>query len=59
VSFSALAFDYFFLGPKRHLWIEPSSYPPFAAILEAVLRATVLIKARARVEEAPRQIDAK
>jgi hypothetical protein len=54
-----LAFDYFFLGPKCHLWIEPSSYPPFAAFLGAVLPATVSIEAGGRVEEAFRQIDAK
>src|ERR1035438_5875368 len=33
VVLSSLAFDYFFLPPKYHLWIQPSSYPRFAAFL--------------------------
>jgi PAS domain S-box-containing protein len=59
VLLSSLAFDYFFLPPKHNLWIEPSSYPRFAAFLGAVLLITVLIDAKRRVEEARRQIDAK
>ena len=56
---SSVAFDYFFLPPKHHLWIEPSSYPRFAAFLVPVLLITVVIEAKRRVEEARRQIDAK
>ena len=52
-ALSVLAFDYFFLGPKCHLWIEPSSYPPSR---RAVLLTTILIEAR---EEARRQLAAK
>ena len=59
VLLSSLAFDYFFLPPKYHLWIEPSSYPRFAAFLGSVLLITVLIEAKRRVEEARREIDAK
>ena len=59
VLLSSLAFDYFFLPPKYHLWIEPSSYPRFAAFLVPVLLITVVIEAKRRVEEALRQIDAK
>src|ERR1035438_9239649 len=56
---SSLAFDYFFLPPKYHLWIQPSSYPRFAAFLVPVLLITAVIEAKRRVEEARRQIDAK
>src|ERR1022692_2515366 len=59
VLLSSLAFDYFFLPPKYHLWIEPSSYPRFVAFLVPVLLITVVIEAKRRVEEARRQIDAK
>jgi PAS domain S-box-containing protein len=59
VVLSSLAFDYFFLPPKYHLWIQPSSYPRFATFLGAVLLITVLIEAKRRAEEARREIDAK
>jgi PAS domain S-box-containing protein len=59
VLLSSLAFDYFFLPPKYHLWIQPSSYPRFAVFLVSVLVITVLIEAKRRAEEARRQIDAK
>ena len=59
VLLSSLAFDYFFLPPKYHLWIQPSSYPRFAAFLVPVLLITAVIEAKRRVEEARRQIDAK
>src|SRR5580700_4572044 len=59
VLLSSLAFDYFFLPPKYHLLIQPSSYARFAAFLGAVLLITVLIEAKRRVEEAHRQMDAK
>src|SRR5580693_8765670 len=56
---SSLAFDYFFFPPKYNLWIQPSSYPRFAAFLIPVLLIVVVIEAKRRVEEARRQIDAK
>src|SRR5450755_2756404 len=59
VLLSSLAFDYLFLPPKYHLWIQPSSYPRFAVFLGAVLLIMVLIEAKRRVEDARRQIDAK
>ena len=59
VLLSSLAFDYFFLAPKYNLWIQPSSYPRFAAFLVPVLLITAVIEAKRRVEEARRQIDAK
>jgi PAS domain S-box-containing protein len=59
VLLSSLAFDYFFLPPKYDLWIQPSSYPRFAAFLAPALLITVVIEAKRRVEEARREIDAK
>jgi len=59
ILLSSLAFDYFFLPPKYHLWIQPWSYPRFAAFLGSVLLIAVVIEAKRRVEEARRQIDAK
>src|ERR1035438_10108568 len=59
VVLSSLAFDYFFLPPKYHLWIQPSSYPRFAAFLLSVLVVAVLIEAKRRAEQARREIDAK
>src|ERR1039457_6062758 len=59
VLLSSLAFDYFFLAPKYNLWIQPSSYPRFAAFLVPVLLVAVVIEAKRRSEEARRQIDAK
>jgi PAS domain S-box-containing protein len=56
---SSLAFDYFFFPPKYNFWVQPSSYPRFAAFLGSVLLITVVIEAKRRVEEARRQIDAK
>src|ERR1700722_18903192 len=58
VLLTSLAFDYFFLPPKYHLWIEPSSYPRFVAFLVPVLLITVVIEAKRRVEEAYRQVSA-
>jgi PAS domain S-box-containing protein len=59
VLLSSIAFDYFFLPPKYHLWIQPWSYPRFAVFLGSVLLIMVVIEAKRRVEEARRQIDAK
>jgi PAS domain S-box-containing protein len=59
VLLSSLAFDYFFLQPKYHLWFNPSSYPRFVAFLVPVLLITVVVEAKRRVEDARRQIDAK
>jgi PAS domain S-box-containing protein len=58
VVLSALAFDYFFLPPRLHWAIEPSSYPRFAVFLGATLLITGLIEAKRRVEESRRKIDA-
>src|SRR5580692_1921327 len=59
VVFCSLAFDYFFIPPKYHLGMPPTSYLRFAAFLGALLLITVLIDAKRRAEEARRQIDAK
>jgi len=37
VGLSALAFDYFFLPPRFHLFVQPASYLRFAAFLGATL----------------------
>jgi len=59
VLLSSLAFDYFFLPPRYHLWIQQSSYLRFAVFLGAVLLIAVLIEAKRRAEDARREIDDK
>jgi hypothetical protein len=48
---SVLAFDYFFLPPQFHLWIEPSSYLRLAVFIGAALLVEGLIEGKRRVEE--------
>ncbi|MEI9976775.1 MAG: DUF4118 domain-containing protein [Ignavibacteriota bacterium] len=59
VVLTSTAFNYFFLPPVHHFWIESSSYLRFAAYLGAALLIAGLIEAKRRVEEARRQIDEK
>jgi signal transduction histidine kinase len=58
VGLSCLAFDYFFLPPRFHFPIEPSSYLRFGAFFGATLLVATLIGVKQRVEEARRQIAA-
>jgi len=58
VGLSALAFDYFFLPPRFHFYMNSSSYLRFGPFLGATLLIVGLIEARRRGEEARRQIAA-
>jgi hypothetical protein len=51
VALSSLAFDYFFLAPRFHLGVQPSSYLRFAVFLGAALLAEALVEAKRRVDE--------
>src|SRR5689334_6340745 len=48
---SAFAFNYFFLAPRFHFFIEPGSFLRFAVFLGALLLITALIETKRRVEE--------
>jgi PAS domain S-box-containing protein len=58
VGFSALAFDYFFLPPRFHFYMDASSLLRFGPFLGAALLIVVLIEAKRRGEEARRKIAA-
>ena len=57
VGLSALAFDYFFLPPRFHFAIEPSSYLRFVVFVGAALLITWLIETRRKIEALHRRID--
>jgi PAS domain S-box-containing protein len=59
VALSALAYDYFFLPPRFHLAIEPSSYVQFAVFLTAILLIVGLVEAKRRVGGPRRQVAAR
>jgi hypothetical protein len=56
VGFSALAFDYYFLPPVFHFYLDSSSLLRFGPFLGAILLIVGLIEAKRRGEEARRQI---
>jgi K+-sensing histidine kinase KdpD len=58
VGLSSLAFDYFFLPPRFHLFTEPSSLLRFAVFLGAALLVNRLVEIKRREEESRRQSDA-
>ncbi len=58
ILLSALAFDYFFLPPRFHFYVEPSSYLRFAVFLGATFLIAALIETRRRMEESRRDIQA-
>ncbi len=57
VALSALAFDYFFLPPRFHLSVEPSSYLRFAVFVGALLLVAGLVEGKRRVEEARKRAE--
>jgi len=58
VGLSALAFDYFFLSPRLHLYVDSSSLLRFGLFLGATLLIVGLVEGRRRIEEARRKIAA-
>jgi PAS domain S-box-containing protein len=58
VGLSSLAFDYFFLPPRFHLFTEPSSLLRFAVFVGAALLVNRLVEIKRREEESRRQRDA-
>src|SRR5450631_2113133 len=59
VVLSAFEFDYFFLPPRHHLAIEPTSFPRYGAFLGAAILIAVLIELKRRAEESRLQFHAK
>jgi hypothetical protein len=56
IGLSAFAFDYFFVLPRFHLLMQPSSFPRFAYFLVAEVVAAILIALNRRSEQARLEI---
>jgi len=58
VVLSSLAFDYFFLPPRFHIYVQPASYLRFAVFVGGALLISRLIEGKRRSEESGRRVDA-